>query len=145
MNVKIKSLHPDFKIPEYSTAGSACFDLVSLETIDLYPGTTRLFKLGFAIEIPEGYEMQIIPRSGNSLKTKLRIANSPGCIDSDYREEVGVIVDNIENYASSQPITIVKGNRIAQAKITPVPQVKFELVEELSITERTGGYGSTGK
>ncbi|MED1742064.1 deoxyuridine 5'-triphosphate nucleotidohydrolase [Bacillus swezeyi] len=93
MNVNIKRLSPDAQIPQYAHASDACFDLVAAEDIIIEPGETALVKTGLAFEIPEGYEMQIRPRSGITLKTKLRV--QLGTVDAGYRGEVGVIVDNI--------------------------------------------------
>jgi len=94
INVKIRRLHPDAVIPEYATELAAGFDLVAVEDVIIAPGETALVPTGIAVEIPPGYEMQVRPRSGISRKTKLRVANSPGTVDADYRGEVGVIVDN---------------------------------------------------
>lgn len=93
--VKIKRLHPNAIIPKYATELAAGFDLVATEDVIIAPGETKLIPLGFAVQIPEGFEMQIRPRSGVTLKTKLRVGNSPGTIDADFRGEVKVIVDNI--------------------------------------------------
>ncbi|MEC0756453.1 deoxyuridine 5'-triphosphate nucleotidohydrolase [Bacillus haynesii] len=93
MNVNIKRLSPDAQIPQYAHASDACFDLVAAEDVVIEPGETALVKTGLAFEIPEGYEMQIRPRSGITLKTKLRV--QLGTVDAGYRGEVGVIVDNI--------------------------------------------------
>ncbi|MEK4970684.1 dUTP diphosphatase [Cytobacillus sp. FSL R7-0696] len=93
MNVNIKKLHEDAVIPKYAHDGDAGFDLVAIEDVIIEPGETALVKTGLAFELPDGYEMQIRPRSGITLKTKLRV--QLGTIDSHYRGEVGVIVDNI--------------------------------------------------
>lgn len=93
--VNIKRLHPNAVIPRYATELAAGFDLVAVEDVIIAPGETALVPLGFAIELPPGYEMQVRPRSGISLRTKLRVANSPGTVDADFRAEIGVIVDNI--------------------------------------------------
>lgn len=95
INVKIRKLHPDAKVPAYATELAAGFDLVAVEDVTIAPGETALVPTGLAFEIPPGYEMQIRPRSGISLRTKLRVANSPGTGDADFRGEVKVIVDNI--------------------------------------------------
>lgn len=140
--VKIKRLHPDAIIPKYATPGSAGFDLVAVEDVIIGTRETKLVRTGLAFEIPEGYEMQIRPRSGLSLKTPLRIANSPGTIDADFRGEVGVIAWNSDR---DETIRIQKGDRIAQGVIAPVVRAQFEVVDELSDTERgSGGFGSTG-
>lgn len=169
MKVKVKKLNEDAQLPKYATGGSAGFDLVAIEDVTIPYGQTGLVKTGLSFEIPEGYEMQVRPRSGNSLKTKLRVANSPGTIDSDYRGEVGIIVDNTtspdtvehntfggvgEGFGRGgggirilgKDIEIKKGDRVAQGVIAPVVQAKFQLVKELSDTKRGGGgFGSTGK
>src|SRR5690606_19806136 len=94
MNVKVKLMHPDAVIPKKAHAHDAGFDLVAVEDTIIEPGATQLIKTGLAFELPPGYEMQIRPRSGVTLKTKLRV--QLGTVDSNYRGEVGVIVDNIE-------------------------------------------------
>jgi dUTP pyrophosphatase len=147
MKIKIKKLHPDAVMPKYATEGAAGFDLVALEDYTLFAGGTVLVKTGLSVEIPEGYEMQVRPRSGLSLKTFLRVANSPGTVDSDFRAEVCVIMTNANFFTRDYDtsIFIKKGERIAQGVICPVVQAEFEVVEELSDTERgSGGFGSTG-
>ena len=141
IKVKTLKLHEDAMIPEYKTPGASGVDLRTVKTIVIEPKDTVIVGTGLAFEIPEGYEMQIRPRSGLSAKTKLRVANSPGTIDSDYRGEVGIIIDN----TGIEPITILAGERIAQAVIQKVEQVIFEEVDQLSDTKRgKGGFGSTG-
>ncbi|MFL1672657.1 dUTP diphosphatase [Paenibacillus dendritiformis] len=165
MPVKIKRLHPDAVIPKYATELAAGFDLVAVEDVVIAPGETKLISLGFAVEIPEGFEMQVRPRSGVTLKTKLRVGNSPGTIDADFRGEVKVIVDNISrddwsnaarridnSYDESTrdkcvagSYIIRKGDRIAQGVIAPVYRADFIIVDHLGETERgDGGFGSTG-
>ncbi|WP_307213112.1 dUTP diphosphatase [Paenibacillus tundrae] len=95
MIVKFKRLHPDAMIPQYATEMAAGFDLVAVEDVIIAPGETAKVPLGFAVQIPPGYEIQIRPRSGVTFKTKLRVANSPGTVDADYRGEVAVLVDNV--------------------------------------------------
>ena len=145
MKIKIKKLHEDAVIPKYQTTGAAGFDLHALEDMYIPAGHTKLVKTGLSFEIPVGFELQVRPRSGVSLKTKLRIANSPATIDSDYRGDVGIIVDNVidkDNVFSS--LKINKGDRIAQGVICPIVQAEFEECNELSDTSRgSGGFGST--
>lgn len=142
MIVKVKRLHPDAVIPKYATPGAAGFDLVAVEDVFIVPRETKLVPTGIAVEIPWGYEMQIRPRSGFSLKTPLRIANAPGTIDSDFRGEVKIIVTNT---SENKGFYIKKGDRIAQGVIAPVMRAVFEEVDELSETDRgLGGFGSTG-
>lgn len=171
IQVKIKRLSPDSVVPTYATPGSACFDLVATEDTIIQPGETKAISTGVAFEIPEGYQMKIHPRSGISLKTPLRVANAPesgkeGCIDSDYRGELKVLlwntlidknedcnwyttIDGMESRGLSYKLPlgsygILKGDRIAQAEIVPVIRASFTEVDQLSTTERTGGFGSTG-
>lgn len=148
MKVLIKKVHPDAVIPKYATPGAAGFDLVAIEDVVIVPGQTTAVKTGLSVEVPFGYEMQIRPRSGLSLKTALRVSNAPGTVDSDYRGEVAVILTNSspKNVAGSLHEYIKVGDRIAQGVIVPVVQAQFEEVVELSETERgAGGFGSTGK
>jgi dUTP pyrophosphatase len=164
VNVKIRRLHADAVIPRYATELAAGFDLVAVEDVIIAPGETALVPLGFAVELPAGYEMQVRPRSGVTLKTKLRVGNSPGTVDADFRAEVKVIVDNaapdtdsmgyLYNVSGTQSIDfdyrdgtyiIRKGDRIAQGVIAPVYRANFVEVAELSDTERgSGGFGHTG-
>ena len=128
-------------LPKFETAGSAGADIRANIEILIKPGKTELIPTGLFIEIPQGYEIQIRPRSGLSYKTKLRVANAPGTIDSDYRGEIKVLMDNI----GDEDIVINFGDRIAQMVLSPV--IQFELIEsdELSETDRgVGGFGSTG-
>jgi dUTP pyrophosphatase len=160
MKVRIKKLSPDAVVPRYATPGSVGFDLVATEDVSLLPGETKLVSTGLSFEIPEGYELQVRPRSGVSLKTKLRVANAPGTVDSDFRGAVSVIMTNTSTARSqgfagtigeatavvTEAIQIKKGERIAQGVIAPVIQAEFEVAEDLSETERgAGGFGSTGK
>ncbi|WP_430016462.1 dUTP diphosphatase [Paenibacillus naphthalenovorans] len=166
MNVKIRKLHPDAVIPEYATSGSAGFDLVACEDVVIAPGETKKVPLGLSFEIPEGYVMYVCMRSGIALKTKLRQPNGIGVIDPDYRGEVAMMFDNInnvpdwENYARgidnigvietlnkypSGTYIVRKGDRIAQGVIAPVKRASFTAVDTLSDTERgTGGFGHSG-
>lgn len=132
-------------LPSYETAGAAGADLRAnfpdRAPVMLLPGTRRLIPTGMRVEIPQGYEMQIRPRSGLALKQGLSLPNTPGTIDSDYRGPLGVIVINL----GDEPIRIAHGDRIAQAVIAPVIQASFEVVQDLTDTERgSGGFGSTG-
>ena len=111
------------------------------EPLSLSPGDRILIPTGFAIELPIGFEAQIRPRSGKALRQGFTLVNSPGTIDADYRGEVGVIAINL----GQEPITISRGERIAQMVIAPVTQGKLTEVDDLSDTARgAGGFGSTG-
>lgn len=160
IDIKVKKLSDNAAIPKYATVQSACFDLVASEDIIIQPGETKAVGTGLSLEIPEGYKMCIYPRSGISLKTPLRISNSPAQIDADFRGEVKVLLENttkefttcilslddtIEPFPYNQAkYRIHKGDRIAQAEIVPVLRASFTEVDSLSTTERTGGFGSTG-
>lgn len=143
MKVKIinKSKHP---LPEYKTEGAAGVDLyANLETpILLSPLERQLVPTGIFLEIPEGYEAQVRPRSGLAFKSGIGVVNSPGTIDSDYRGEIQVIVINLSN----QLVEIVDGERVAQLVFARYEQAQWVETDELSDTSRgEGGFGSTGK
>lgn len=142
MKVKIINKSKN-NLPFYATKGSAGMDVYSNEELKLEPLSTIIVKTGLFVKIPEGYEIQVRPRSGLSAKSKLRIANSPGTIDSDYLGEIGIIIDNISD---TYYHLIKKGERIAQLVLKKVEQIEWEEVEEFSeITERNvGGFGSSG-
>lgn len=147
VQVALKTL-PHFdglELPAYETANSAGVDLRAAVAenapITLLTGERTLIPTGLAMEIPEGYEAQIRPRSGLAIKNGVTALNSPGTIDADYRGEVQVILIN----HGAEPFTVERGMRIAQMVIAPVTQVTFTTTEELSSTERgAGGFGSTG-
>lgn len=135
-----KSPHP---LPEYQTAGSAGMDLrVFLsEPVTLQPLERRLMPTGLYMELPQGYEAQIRPRSGLAIKRGLTLINTPGTIDSDYRGEIMVPLVNL----SGEPQTINDGERIAQMVIAKYEQIGWEIVTELETTERgAGGFGHSG-
>ena len=141
VNVKWKRLHDGAEIPRFSHAGDSGVDLKVVEDYTIPPFARSLLGTGLAVEVPPGYELQIRPRSGISLKTPLMIANSPGTIDSNYRGEVCIIVFN----SDSKPFGIKRGSRIAQAVLMKVPEVKHIEADSLSVTVRgEGGFGSTG-
>ncbi|WP_375796921.1 dUTP diphosphatase [Alloyangia mangrovi] len=132
-------------LPHYASAGAAGADLRAnfpdRGAVDLAPGARALIPTGLRMAIPEGYEVQIRPRSGLALKHGITLPNTPGTIDSDYRGPLGVIVMN----AGQESFTVAHGERIAQMIVAPVVQSAFELVESLPETVRgEGGFGSTG-
>ncbi len=140
VTIKWKRIHQDAVIPSYVHEGDAGFDFTSIEDVALTPYARKIVKTGLKVEIPAGYEMQIRPRSGISLKTPVLIANAPGTIDSGYRGEVGIIVLN--NSASKYKIE--KGEKIAQGVIKEVVPVIHIEADKLSETMRgEGGFGST--
>lgn len=127
------------EMPQYMTIGAAGFDIKANETVIVFPGQVKVVKAGIGVELPEGYEMQVRPRSGMS---KAGIIVILGTIDSDYRGEIGVIVLNL----TSTEIEIRVGDRIGQGVITKVERCTFDEVPELGVTARGDrGYGSTGK
>lgn len=140
-DIKIKKLHPEAIIPEYSKPGDSGFDLHVVEDVTISPGKTAILPTGLAIAIPEGFEVQIRLRSGAALNTPLIVPNAPATIDSGYRGELGIIVRN----CGASSYTVRKGERIAQGVLAPVARAEFEIVDVLPESERgTGGYGSTG-
>lgn len=142
VDVKIKKLHPDAVVPTYGSEDAAGFDFYALENIIIHPHESGLVKTGLSMAIPKGYEIQVRPRSGISLKTPLRVANAPGTIDADYRGEVCVIITNTADYGYE----IAKGTRIAQGVLKKAPQANFIEVDDLDDTARgSGAFGSTGE
>lgn len=142
LKVKIinKSRH---KLPQYATANSAGMDLRANidEPVRLLPSERALIPTGIHIQLPQGYEAQIRPRSGNALKLGLTELNSPGTIDADYTGEIGCIVINL----GYEPLEINDGDRIAQMVVKQYEQVEWEEVDSLDKTERgDGGFGHTG-
>lgn len=133
-------------LPSYETAGAAGADLRAnfpdRRAVVIAPGARLLVATGLRLEIPDGYEVQIRPRSGLALKHGITLPNAPGTIDSDYRGPLGVIVMN----AGEEPFEVGHGDRIAQMVVAPVVQATFDLAEGLSDTARgAGGFGSTGR
>lgn len=148
VEVKVKTLtHYDtsFELPFYATEGAAGADirasLPEKKSMIVRPGERVLVPTGLCMEIPLGYEIQVRPRSGLSLKSSLMVVNSPGTIDCDYRGEVNVIIGNF----GKEDYVIEHGLRIAQLVISPVVQAKYFVADDLSQTQRgAGGFGSTG-
>lgn len=143
MHVKIvnKSKHA---LPEYATGLSAGMDLRANlnESIVLKPLERKLVPTGLYIQLPEGFEAQIRPRSGLALKKGITVLNTPGTIDADYRGEIGVILINLSN----EDFEIADGERICQMVVASHAQVNWQAVEVLDETERgAGGFGHTGK
>jgi dUTP pyrophosphatase len=128
-------------LPAYATEGSAGMDLVAARGVALAPGARALVPTGLCVAVPDGFEMQIRPRSGLALKHGITVLNAPGTVDSDYRGEVGVILVN----AGEEAFSIVRGERIAQAVFAPVTRAEWESVVVLPETARgPAGFGSTG-
>jgi dUTP pyrophosphatase len=128
-------------LPAYATSGAAGMDIVSAEQVTIAPGARHAVATGLAVAIPEGYEIQVRPRSGLALKHGITVPNTPGTIDSDYRGELKVILINL----GDEPFAIMRGDRVAQLVLAPVVQAAWDEVAELDATERgEGGFGSTG-
>lgn len=128
-------------LPAYATTGAAGMDVVSAEDVAIAPGARHAVATGIAVAIPQGYEIQVRPRSGLALKHGITVPNTPGTIDSDYRGELKVILINL----GTEPFTIARGDRIGQLVLAPVVQAAWSEVDELEATERgQGGFGSTG-
>jgi dUTP pyrophosphatase len=150
------------KMPTYAHLTDSGMDVYALEDITIAPGETKLVPTGIKVAIPSGYELQVRPKSGRCLKTKLRVANTPGTIDAGYRDEIGVIIDNIEPFIKSADMdeagrlynvefgssyTIGAGEKFAQLVLCEVPKAAFYEVESVSAIDndgRNGGFGSTG-
>ena len=161
--VPIEFCHPDAKQPCYAKAGDAGMDVYAVEDITINPGETVIVPTGIKCALPLGYEFEVRPRSGLSVKTPLRIANQPGTIDSGYRDEIGVIVTNTDpkikdiqfhndgsvdarSILYGQSYTITKGMRFAQLVLKEVPTCVFypvDTVAEIGF-DRSGGFGSSG-
>jgi dUTP pyrophosphatase len=145
VSVRVKRLpgSDGLPLPEYMTEGSAGADIVAAvrEELTLLPGGRALVPTGFAIALPPGYEAQVRPRSGLALRAGVTLLNSPGTIDADYRDEVGVVLANLGN----EPYVVRRGDRIAQIVVAPVSRATFEPVDDLDATARRGGFGSTGR
>ena len=165
VKIPIEKCHEEAKAPTYAHITDSGMDVYALEDITINPGETKLVPIGIKVAIPNGYELQVRPKSGRSLKTKLRIANTPGTIDAGYRDEIGIIVENIEpkiadisygfnakgetvikSIEHGKSYTIGKGEKFAQLVLTEIPKVswyKVDSVLELG-EDRGGGFGSTG-
>lgn len=160
--IPIEYCHEDAKMPTYAHLTDAGMDIYLTEDVVIRPGETKLIPTGLKVAIPLGYELQVRPKSGRSLKSKLRIANTPGTIDAGYRDEIGIIVDNIDpvirsadiddegrlyNVLWGSNIMLSKGEKIAQLVLSEVPKAIFYEVESVAAIEndgRNGGFGSTG-
>ena len=128
-------------LPAYATSGSAGMDVVSAEDVTIAPGARHAVATGLSVAIPQGFEIQVRPRSGLAFKHGITVPNTPGTIDSDYRGELRVLLIN----HGSEDFAIARGDRVAQLVLAPVVQAAWSEVEELDATQRgAGGFGSTG-
>jgi len=166
VNIPIE-LSEGVKLPKYAKEGDAGLDIYALEDYTIKPGETKIIPTGIKVAIPKGYAILIQPRSGQSAKTKLRITNSPGLIDSGFRNEIGVIVENVDppirdidcdydkvtgtpiikSILFGSDIDIEKGQRFAQMRLVEAPKALFTEVKDISGFEgdRESGFGGTGK
>ena len=160
--IPIEFCRENAKMPAYAHLTDSGMDVFALDDITIAPGETKLIPIGIKVAIPAGYELQVRPKSGRCLKTKLRVANTPGTIDAGYRDEIGIIIDNIEPFIKSADIdengrlynvefgssyTIGKSEKFAQLVLCEVPKAAFYQVEnvgEVANDGRNGGFGSTG-
>jgi dUTP pyrophosphatase len=143
LEIPISINSADAQLPHYASALAAGADVRAClrEEITLEAGKSLLVPTGLRVAIPQGYEIQVRPRSGLAFNNQITVLNTPGTIDADYRGEIGIILIN----HSGQPFTITPGMRIAQLVVAKVHQANFILVEELSATKRgNGGFGHTG-
>lgn len=143
MKIAVQNRCPDLPLPSRASAQAAGFDLRAAvdQTLTLAPGARALVPTGITMAIPPGYEGQVRPRSGLAVKHGLALLNAPGTVDADYRGEIQIIVVNL----GQEPLSIARGDRIAQLIIAPVIRCELEEVSELEETIRgAGGFGSTG-
>lgn len=172
IRIPYEKCHEDAKEPAYAHLSDSGMDVYALEDITLAPGEQKIIPIGIKVALPAGYELQVRPKSGLSAKTKLRVANAPGTVDAGYRDEIGVIIENVEPpikdityepvmniengqidhlqvtsilYGSSY--TIGKGQKFAQLVLSEVPKAVLYEVEKVGEIgeDRGGGFGSTGK
>lgn len=161
VQVPIQLLREDVRMPEYAHDTDSGMDVFALEEFTLHPGEKRLIPCGFKVALPPGYELQVRPKSGRALKTQMRIANTPGTIDQGYRDEIGIIVENIDapikditiddegrvtSILRGSEVSIGAGEKFAQLVLAEVPKVAWFEVENVMELgdDRGGGFGSTG-
>ncbi len=144
IQVAIELCRPEARLPQYAHDDDAGTDIYAAETVTIAPGQTVLVATGLKVAIPDGFELQIRPRSGLSFKTPLRVPNTPGTIDAGYRDEVRVIM---QNTSPDTPYTVEVGDRIAQFVLQRVPMALFQVVDSVAEIgeDRGGGFGSSGK
>lgn len=171
VNIPVELCHPDAKMPAYAHGSDSGMDVYALEDVTVHPGETVLVKTGIKMALPPGYEIQVRPKSGMSLKTKLRIANTPGTVDQGYRDEIGVIIENVDPPIRSivteevfdenenvdhlevksiefgSDFYISKGQKFCQLVLMEVPKAAVYRVDNVKDfgEDRGGGFGSSGK
>lgn len=142
VEVLIRRLDPDLPVPSYAHPGDAGADLMAAVDVELAPGERAVVPTGIALALPDGYVALVHPRSGLAARCGVTIVNAPGTIDAGYRGEVKVVLANLD---PNQPVSLRRGDRIAQLVFQPVERARFVEVERLPGSDRgDGGYGSTG-
>lgn len=162
ISVPIELIHEEAKIPQYAHISDSGVDVYALEDLTIKPGETVLVPTGIKVALPPGYELQVRPKSGRALKTKLRVANTPGTIDSGYRDEIKVIIENVEppirditidddgkvtSILYGSDYFIGKGEKFCQLVLSEVPKIAFyrvNSIKEVDEVDRGGGFGSSG-
>lgn len=162
ISIPIELCHEEAKVPQYAHISDSGVDVYALEDVTIHPGETVLVPTGIKVALPPGYELQVRPKSGRALKTKLRVANTPGTIDAGYRDEIKVIIENVEppirdiqidedgkvtSILYGSDYYIGKGEKFCQLVLSEVPKISFyrvESVKEVDDIDRQGGFGSTG-
>ena len=162
IGIPVEFCHEDAKMPQYAHVSDSGMDVYALEDLTVHPGETVLVPTGLKVALPPGYEIQVRPKSGRALKTKLRIANTPGTIDSGYRDEIKVIIENVEppirdiqiddegkvkSILYGSDYFIGKGEKFCQLVLSEVPKIVFyrvDSIKEVDSVDRHGGFGSTG-
>ena len=163
ININVEICRDGVKLPFYANPGDAGMDVCAAEDVVIAPGETKIVPTGLKVAIPEGFEIQVRPRSGISYKTPLRVPNSPGTIDSGYRDEIGIIMTNsscpccseegivgvfdLDTKGNKKGTYLIKKNdRIAQIILAPVYNISFSIVSDVKEIgeDRGGGFGSTG-
>jgi dUTP pyrophosphatase len=142
VRLALKRLDPDLPLPAYAREGDAGLDLHAAETVTVEPGGRALVRTGIAVAIPAGFAGFVLPRSGLAFRLGITLLNTPGLIDAGYRGEVKVL---LVNHDAASPVTLERGDRIAQLVIQRVERAEVVVVDELPPSERgDGGFGSTG-
>lgn len=162
ISIPIELCNENAKIPQYANVGDSGVDVYALQDITIHPGETVLVPTGLKVALPPGYELQVRPKSGRALKTKLRVANTPGTIDSGYRDEVKIIIENVEppirdikidddgkvtSILYGSDYFIGKGEKFCQLVLSEVPKIAFyrvDSIKEVDEVDRGGGFGSSG-
>lgn len=141
MELKVNLIHDAAVIPTYGTPGAACFDLYATDTVAIAPGRAATVQMGIKVEVPEGHVLKLFSRSGHGFKHGVRLCNTTGIIDSDFR---GELVARLHN-DGKEVFLVSIGDRVVQGMVVPVERCEF-VTGELSVTERgEAGFGSTDK